>query len=144
MKRNKYNNKKCYWDGYKFDSVKERDYYINLKHQSSKLHGFTLVVKPIFELIPKFKWENRGIRRATIQPDFLLIHPVQLDGTWIYEVQDVKGFDKKSQKFRTTEKFDLQWKLLKFYAYTGELCTYFIDDQEIFVNRLARWRFNLV
>ena len=144
MRKNKYNNKKCYYDGYKFDSVKERDEYLTLKHRSEKLHEFKLIVKPMFELIPKFKWEGKCIRKATIQPDFMLIHPADKEGRWCYEVQDVKGFDKRKNKFRTTEKFDLQWKLLKFYAYTGELCSYFVNDQENFVNRLVRWKFTLV
>ena len=144
MNRNKYNNKKFYWNGLIFDSKKEYNYYIELKHKSEKLNEFKLIVKPIFELMPKFLFEDKSIRRATIQPDFLLIYQSDEQKRWIYEVQDVKGFDKKRNKFRTTEKFDLQWKLLKFMAFIGDLREYEYNKEIISVSKLVTWKFTLV
>ena len=144
MRKNKYNNKKFYWNGFTFDSKKEYNYYVELKHKSEKLNEFKLIVKPIFELIPKFKFNNASIRRATIQPDFLLIYPPDND-CMIYEVQDVKGFDKKKNKFRTTEKFDLQWKLLKFMALAEELRGYEYNKESVSIpERAVEWKFTLV
>jgi len=144
MKRTKYNNKKYYYDGYCFDSKKEHGEYLTLKHRSEKLHEFKLIVKPIFELVPKFKCQGKGIRRATIQPDFMLIWPEDKEHRYIYEVQDVKGFSKKKNAFLSTEKWKLQWKMLQYMAHCQSLCVYEYKNELVTINRMVEWKFTIV
>lgn len=49
----KYKNKRTTYDGIKFDSVKERDYYIVLKDREKKGEIVALKHQSKFELIPK-------------------------------------------------------------------------------------------
>lgn len=142
--KNKYNNKKHQYDGYTFDSTKEYNIYLDYKYRSEKLNEFQLIVKPVFEIMPSFKWGDKTIRRATIQPDFLLIYQKEGDKLETYEVQDVKGWDKKKNKFRTTEKFNLQWKLLTHKAYERKINKYEKNKESIFINRLVMWKFTLI
>jgi len=60
----KYRNKKCEYDGFKFDSVKERDRYIELRflEHAGKISG--LEVHPRFELIPKQPGEQAAYYTA--------------------------------------------------------------------------------
>ena len=49
----KYKNKRTIYDGIKFDSIKERDYYIVLKDREKKGEIVELKHQSKFELIPK-------------------------------------------------------------------------------------------
>lgn len=49
----KYKNKRTIYDGIKFDSIKERDYYIVLKDREKKGEIVALKHQSKFELIPK-------------------------------------------------------------------------------------------
>lgn len=49
----KYKNKRTTYDGIKFDSIKERDYYIVLKEREKKGEIVVLKHQSKFELIPK-------------------------------------------------------------------------------------------
>ena len=55
-----------------------------------------------------FTYHNEKIRPIYYVADFRYINK---DGYMV--VEDVKAFDKKKKKFRTTADFDLKWKLLK-------------------------------
>lgn len=55
-----------------------------------------------------FKYEGKRIAAIKYQADHIYVK----DGRTV--VEDVKPFDNKTQKFRTTKDFNLKWKLLKF------------------------------
>ena len=83
----KYNSKKVEYNGIKFDSKVELDYYHYLNEQLDKglIKSFELQVK--VELIPKYEKFGIKHRAITYTPDFLIIH---LDGS--KEYVDIKGF----------------------------------------------------
>ena len=78
----------------KFDSVKEYERYKELK----------LMVSAIQE---KFVYQGKTVRPIIYCADFVY----RKDEKTV--VEDVKGFDKKTGKWRTTQTFELKWKLLK-------------------------------
>lgn len=55
-----------------------------------------------------FQYEDQRVRPTVYVADFTYI---DCAGTKI--VEDVKGYDVKTQKYRTTEAFRLKWKMLK-------------------------------
>ena len=69
-KQNKYKNKKVVYNGIKFDSQKERNYYIKLKllEDKGKIKDLKLQVK--YELQPKFKSGNKNIQAISYIADF--------------------------------------------------------------------------
>lgn len=69
-KQSKYKNKKVIYNGIKFDSQKERNYYIKLKllEDAGKIKDLKLQVK--FELQPKFKSGNKNIQAISYIADF--------------------------------------------------------------------------
>lgn len=69
-KQSKYKNKKVVYDEIKFDSQKERNYYIKLKllEDAGKIKDLKLQVK--FELQPKFKSDNKNIQAISYIADF--------------------------------------------------------------------------
>lgn len=69
-KQSKYKNKKVVYNGIKFDSQKERNYYIKLKllEDKGKIKDLKLQVK--FELQPKFKSGNKNIQAISYIADF--------------------------------------------------------------------------
>ena len=79
-KKAKYRATKTSVDGHTFDSVKEADFYneLKLRLKADDIKGFCL--QPIFILAPGLKYK----------PDFIIFNN---DGT--YEVVDVKGFRTK-------------------------------------------------
>jgi len=62
--KNKYGNRKCEYAGLKFDSVKERNRYIQLQilQKAGEIAGLTHQVK--FELVPKKKRSDGAMERA--------------------------------------------------------------------------------
>lgn len=69
-KQSKYKNKKVVYNGIKFDSQKERNYYIKLKllEDKGKIKDLKLQVK--YELQPKFKSGNKNIQAISYIADF--------------------------------------------------------------------------
>ena len=55
----------------------------------------------------KFVYQGKTVRPIIYCADFVY----RKDGKTV--VEDVKGFDKKTGKWRTTQTFELKWKLLK-------------------------------
>lgn len=80
--KRKYGNKKVQFDGYVFDSIAERDYY--LLHRKDK----KMILQVKFVLTETMKFEGKTIRKMTYTPDFVFYND---DGT-IKKVVDVKGF----------------------------------------------------
>lgn len=72
-KQSKYKNKKVVYNGIKFDSQKERNYYIKLKllEDAGKIKDLKLQVK--FELQPKFKSGNKNIQAISYIADFIYL-----------------------------------------------------------------------
>lgn len=101
-KRNKFGAIKCDQDGIKFDSKAERKRYNQLKllKAAGEITDFALQVP--------FVYTHEGKKVFKYVSDFVVIH---LDGT--RTVEDVKGFDRKTGKFRTTALFNLKKKLIE-------------------------------
>lgn len=104
----KYHNKKVEYDGIKFDSTKEKDYYIIL--QSLLKCGFIKDLKrqEPYELIPTYKINNRTVRKMQYIADFTYI--TTKDNK--LHVVDTKGY--------RTEVYKLKKKLFE-YKYNMEI-----------------------
>ena len=109
IKQNKYHNKKIEYDGYKFDSQKEKNYYVVLKELEK--HGYItdLQLQVKFELQPSFKYDGKTIRAITYIADFVYFN---IQENKIIVV-DVKGF--KTKEYLLKKKmFMFKYKNYKF------------------------------
>lgn len=90
-----------------FDSKKEYRRYSELQvlEKAGKICGlerqYVLVIQEAFD------YRNEHIRPITYSADF----KYEQDGT--VTIEDVKGFDRNTGKWLTTQVFNLKWKLLK-------------------------------
>lgn len=102
MKVLKYRNEKVKVDGILFDSKKEARRYGELKmlKKAGKIKDFSIQYPFVFVLNKEKIFKYKA--------DFRVEH---LDGS--VEVEDVKGFDRKTKKFRTTPLFKLKKKLIE-------------------------------
>lgn len=121
-KKNKYRNTKVYiYNGMPsyikldnkeyeavFDSIKEFHRWNELKTLEKTGVLCKLERQKKFVIQPAFKYKDEKIREIAYKADFFY---QDKDGNFI--VEDVKGFDRKTGKFLTTEEFNLKWKLLK-------------------------------
>lgn len=108
----KYGNKKCELDGIKFDSMMERNYYVELKHQKEKGAIMDFELQPKFLLQPKFKKHGKSYREINYVADFAIITN---DNKKI--IVDVKGF--KTTEFKLKEKmFEYNYPELKLVCVT--------------------------
>lgn len=98
---NKYYNKKTKIDGYTFDSMKEANYYLELKlrKKAGDIKDFEL--QPEFLLQDKYKKNGKTIRAITYRADFKIIHN---DNS--IEIIDCKGMK--------TEVYKLKKKLFEY------------------------------
>ena len=85
---NKYHNKKITYDGYKFDSKKEADYYNQLKLLQRAGLIRDLELQKTFILQPSFKLNNKTRRQITYKADFTYFSN---EDNKIHVI-DVKGF----------------------------------------------------
>lgn len=87
MYKAKYKNTKTVVDGIKFDSVKEANYYCDLKllKRAGKIKDFKMQVP--FELQPAYKHQGKAIRAIEYIADFVVTYS---DDS--HKVVDVKGF----------------------------------------------------
>jgi len=101
-RKGKFNNTKVVVDDLTFDSIKEANYYGKLKilKLAGEITDFACQVK--------FPITINKIHIANYFLDFEIIH---LDGS--KEYVDIKGFDKKTKKFITTDVFALKKKLVE-------------------------------
>lgn len=91
-----------------FDSIKEhrRSKELRLMERAGKISNLQLQTPMVIS--PAFVDKDGKKHRAIVyRADFTYLE----DGQEI--VEDVKGFDKKSQKFLCTEAFRLKWKMLQ-------------------------------
>lgn len=104
----KYRNVKCEYKGMKFDSLKERNYYIYLEQlqKEGKIHDLKCQVK--FELQPAFTApEGNKIRAITYTADFTYYTQ---DGQ--YHIVDTKGVK--------TDVYNLKKKLMLYQGHKIE------------------------
>ena len=104
-KQSKYKNKKVVYNGIKFDSQKERNYYIKLKllEDAGKIKDLKLQVK--YELQPKFKSGNKNIQAISYIADF-----TYLDEENKLHIVDTKGV--RTDVYRIKKKM-MQYKGLE-------------------------------
>ena len=102
----KYHNKKVKYDGYTFDSIREKNYYIKLKllEKSGKIKELELQKE--FELQPSFKLNNKTSRKITHRADFT--YKTTEDDK--LHVVDVKGF--RTDVYRLKKKlFEYKYRI---------------------------------
>lgn len=85
---NKYHNKKVIVDGYKFDSIKEANYYNQLRLLQKAGLIKNLELQKTFILQPSFKLNNKTRRNITYKADFTYF---SIEDDRIHVI-DVKGF----------------------------------------------------
>lgn len=101
---NKYNNKKIEYDGYKFDSKKEAEFYKKLKALQKAGKVKEIEVHPKFELQPSFKKNGKTYRAINYYADFLVYYS---DG--ITKLYDTKG--KRTEVYKIKKKlFEYKYK----------------------------------
>lgn len=103
-KQSKYKNKKVVYNGIKFDSQKERNYYIKLKllEDAGKIKDLKLQVK--YELQPKFKSGNKNIQDISYIADF----------TYLDEENKLHIVDVKSEATKKDKVYRLKKKLFQY------------------------------
>jgi hypothetical protein len=101
-KSSKFNNRKSLIDGHTFDSIKESEFYgsLKLKKQAGLIKGFKMQVQ--YDIIVN------NIHIAYYYLDFLIENN---DGS--FEYIDIKGKDKKSNKFIKTSVFAIKKRLVE-------------------------------
>ena len=95
---NKYHARKCHYNGYDFDSKKERDRYKDLCLLVKAEEITDLAVHPKFVLQKGFIYRSRKIRPIVYEADF----SYQENGITI--VEDVKSVATKTQLFKVKVK----------------------------------------
>lgn len=103
--KNKYHNKKVIIDGKKFDSKKEKDYYLKLKmlEKAGKIKDLKLQVP--FLLLNTFKLNDKTYRKTSYIADFTYI-----DNKNKFHVIDVKSEATRKDKTYQLKKKLLAWK----------------------------------
>src|SRR5690606_18088184 len=101
MARNKYGNRKVEMDGVVFDSLAERNRYVELKLLLAAGAISDLELQPRFELQPSFKRGRKTVRRIEYVADFAYTENGQR------VVEDVKSPATLTTVFRLKEKLFL-------------------------------------
>lgn len=99
---NKYGNKKCVYDGLKFASLRERNYYIYLTGQQKLGKISELKTQVEFVLIETFKLDDETYRKTKYIADF-----TYKDSNGEYHVVDTKGF--RTKEYMLKKKL-MAWK----------------------------------
>lgn len=98
-KQTKYKSKKIEYDGHKFDSIKEKKHYEELKKLEKQGKISSLELQPSFILQEKFKRDGKTYRPITYIADFKYFE----DGKVI--VEDVKSyFTAKNEVYKIKKK----------------------------------------
>lgn len=102
----KYHNKKVEFDGYTFDSIREKNYYIKLKLLEKAGKIKELELQKEYELQPSYKLNNKTSRKITYKADFT--YKTTEDDK--LHVIDVKGF--RTDVYRLKKKlFEYKYKI---------------------------------
>lgn len=95
FKKNKYNNKKVIYKGIKFDSIKEKNRFIELKLMEKAGEIKNLTLQPEFPLTETIKNNGKTFRKSKYIADFEYI-----DKSGERVVEDVKGFKTDLYNFK--------------------------------------------
>lgn len=106
-KKSKYKNVKVEFDGKVFHSIKEKNRYIELLSKITKGEISCLQTQQPFEVLPATDLHRAVIYKA----DFTYIDV----RTGKLIVEDVKPFDRKTQKFRFKSDYILKKKMLYYF-----------------------------
>lgn len=102
----KYHNKKVEYDGYTFDSIREKNYYIKLKLLEKAGKIKELELQKEYELQPSYKLGNKTSRKITYRADFT--YKTTEDDK--LHVIDVKGF--RTDVYRLKKKiFEYKYRI---------------------------------
>ena len=101
-KESKYHNKKCEYNGMKFDSKKEMMWYINLENMQKFGKISELKTQVEFVLIETFKVGRKTYRKTKYIADF-----TYKDEEGKYHVVDTKGF--RTKEYQLKKKL-MAWK----------------------------------
>ena len=102
----KYHNKKVEYDGYIFDSIRKKNYYIKLKLLEKAGKIKELELQKEFELQPSYKLNNKTSRKITYRADFT--YKTTEDDK--LHVIDVKGF--RTDVYRLKKKlFEYKYRI---------------------------------
>lgn len=99
MQENKYHARSCVYDGLKFDSIKERNRYCELRLMQKAGRISDLRCQVEFELIPEQREPDRIGKRGGIKKGFCIERKVSYVADFVYNntetgatvVEDVKG-----------------------------------------------------
>lgn len=108
IKENKYKNKKVIYNGIKFDSIKEKNRYMQLLYLEKAGLIKDIKLQYEFELQPAFTLNKKKIRKITYIADFYYYDNNLND----YVVEDVKGI--------RTDVYKLKKKMFE-YKYQKEI-----------------------
>jgi hypothetical protein len=129
--KNKYGNKKVEYDGFKFDSARERDRYLMLKKAADEGKITELKLQPKFELVPAIK--RQEIKHLKTR-DKIVLKTVQLPITYTADFSYYKGDEyvvedvKISQKMLPKE-FRLKVKLMRYFHAIAVRCVYKASEE---------------
>lgn len=90
-----------------YDSRKEYARYLQLCEMEKAGKISQLERQKTLIIQPAFVYQGKKIRAMTYNADFEYVE------NGVQVVEDVKGWSKLTKKYRTTEAFNLKWKLLK-------------------------------
>ena len=96
QKKNKYNNTKVEYKGIKFDSIKEMKHYQLLEYRQKIGEIKDLKLQVPYELIPKYKIDNKTIRKCVYLADFTYVSTKDDK----LHVIDAKGFRTEVYKLK--------------------------------------------
>ena len=113
VKTGKYRNVKVYVHANGMVSHSTKEYFrgcdLKLLERSGKIRS--LQRQRTWKILDAFTYQGQKVQGIGYKADFQ--YEKKIDGEWVTVVEDVKPFDEKKQKFRTTEAFNIKWKLLK-------------------------------
>ena len=106
QKKSKYHNIKVEYNGIKFDSVREMRHYQLLEYRQKIGEIKELKLQVPYELIPKYKMNDKTIRKTTYVADFVYYDNKDKKT----HIIDVKGF--KTQTYKLKKKlFEYKYKI---------------------------------
>ncbi len=101
QKKNKYHNIKVEYNGIKFDSVREMRHYQLLEYRQKTGEIKELKLQVPYELIPKYKMNDKTIRKTTYVADFVY-YDTRDNKTHIIDVKS--SFTRKNEVYRIKKK----------------------------------------
>lgn len=101
QKKSKYHNTKIEYNGIKFDSVKEMKHYQLLEYRQKIGEIKELKLQVPYELIPKYKMNDKTIRKCVYIADFVY-YDTRDNKTHVIDVKS--SFTRKNEVYRIKKK----------------------------------------